>query len=126
AFGLGVVLATQNPVDLDYKGLSNCGTWWLGRLQTDRDRMRVLDGLEGAAATSGITFDRPAAEALLAGLPKRTFLMSNVHESGPVLFQTRWTMSYLAGPLARPQIKQLMDPRKAGAGTATPPAPAPA
>src|SRR6185369_242905 len=113
------------PVDLDYKGLSNCGTWWLGRLQTDRDRMRVLDGLEGAAATSGIPFDRGSAEALLAGLPKRTFLMSNVHESGPVLFQTRWTMSYLAGPLARPQIKQLMDPRKAGVA-APPVAPAPA
>ncbi|HEX5009482.1 MAG TPA: helicase HerA-like domain-containing protein [Planctomycetota bacterium] len=129
AFGLGVVLATQNPVDLDYKGLSNCGTWWLGRLQTDRDRMRVLDGLEGAAATSGIAFDRGAAEALLAGLPKRTFLMSNVHESGPVMFQTRWTLSYLAGPLARPQIKQLMEARKAGAAmtpaVATPAATAP-
>ncbi|MBM3977762.1 MAG: ATP-binding protein, partial [Planctomycetes bacterium] len=107
AYGLGVVLATQNPVDLDYKGLSNCGTWFLGRLQTERDKARVLDGLEGASAASGRAFDRARADAVLSGLGKRVFLMNNVHDEAPTLFQTRWTMSYLRGPLTRAQIKQL-------------------
>ena len=80
AFGLGVVLATQNPVDLDYKGLSNAGTWFLGRLQTERDKLRVLDGLEGASAAAGAAFDRQKMEAMLAGLGNRVFLMNNVHE----------------------------------------------
>ncbi len=71
AFGLGVVLATQNPVDLDYKALSNTGTWLLGRLQTERDKARVLDGLEGAAATSGGGFDRADMDGLLSSLGKR-------------------------------------------------------
>ena len=113
AFGLGVVLATQNPVDLDYKGLANAGTWFIGRLQTERDKARVLDGLEGAAAESGSRFDRGHMEQTLAGLGNRIFLMNNVHEDAPVLFETRWTLSYLRGPLARHQIKQLMDPKKA-------------
>jgi len=108
AFGLGCVLATQNPVDLDYKGLSNCGTWFLGRLQTERDKLRVLEGLEGAAASSGTRFDRARMEQILAGLGKRVFLMQNVHEDAPILFQTRWTMSFLRGPLQRPQIQTLM------------------
>ena len=95
AFGLGVVLATQNPVDLDYKGLSNAGTWFIGRLQTDRDRSRVLDGLEGAA---GGGFDRHRLERVLAQLGNRVFLMNNVHEDAPVVFETRWVMSYLRGP----------------------------
>ena len=112
AFGVGVVLATQNPVDLDYKALSNAGTWFLGRLQTERDKARVLDGLEGAA---GKGFDRRKTEALLAGLSSRVFLMNNVHEDAPVLFETRWAMSYLRGPLTRDQIKTLMSGRKAGA-----------
>lgn len=107
AYGLGVVLATQNPVDLDYKGLANCGTWFLGRLQTERDKLRVLDGLEGASAASGRTFDRARTEAILSGLGKRVFLMNNVHDDAPTLFQTRWTMSYLRGPLTRAQIKLL-------------------
>jgi hypothetical protein len=107
AYGLGVVLATQNPVDLDYKGLSNAGTWFLGRLQTERDKARVIEGLEGASATTGTSFDRPRMERVLAGLGNRRFLMHNVHEDGPVLFQTRWTLSYLAGPLTRAQIKTL-------------------
>ncbi|MFL6192585.1 MAG: ATP-binding protein [Thermoanaerobaculia bacterium] len=110
AFGLGLVLATQNPVDLDYKGLSNVGTWFLGRLQTERDKQRLMDGLEGAAA--GGKFDRPKMEQILAGLGKRVFLLHNVHEDEPVLFQTRWTLSYLRGPLTRPEIKRLMDPVK--------------
>jgi hypothetical protein len=112
AFGLGIVLATQNPVDLDYKGLSNTGTWFLGRLQTERDKERVLDGLEGAAAGGAGRFDRKRMEQILAGLGQRVFLMNNVHEDAPVVFQTRWAMSYLRGPLTRTQIKQLMDPVK--------------
>ncbi|MES1243793.1 MAG: DUF87 domain-containing protein [Acidobacteriota bacterium] len=111
AFGLGLVLATQNPVDIDYKGLGNVGTWLLGRLQTDRDKQRLLDGLEGAAAGGG-AFDRKRMEEILAGLGNRVFLLHNVHEDGPEVFQSRWAMSYLRGPLTRPEIKRLMDPRK--------------
>ncbi|MFN7946556.1 MAG: ATP-binding protein [Blastocatellia bacterium] len=119
AFGLGIVLATQNPVDLDYKGLANTGTWFIGRLQTERDKARVLEGLEGAAATQGAQFNRQAMEETLAGLGSRIFLMNNVHEDQPVVFETRWAMSYLRGPLTRNQIKQLMDPMKSGANAAT-------
>ena len=118
AFGVGVVLATQNPVDLDYKGLSNAGTWFIGRLQTERDKLRVLDGLEGAAASSGSTFDRASADKILSGLGSRVFLMNNVHEDGPVLFHTRWALSYLRGPLSRHEIKTLMAPRKDAASKA--------
>lgn len=110
AFGVGVVLATQNPVDLDYKGLANTGTWFIGRLQTERDRERVLAGLEGAAAASGGTFDRKSLAALLARLGNRVFLMNNVHDDAPVLFESRWAMSYLRGPLTRDQVRVLMDP----------------
>ncbi|CAN5548890.1 ATP-binding protein [soil metagenome] len=109
AFGVGVVLATQNPVDLDYKGLANAGTWFIGRLQTDRDKQRVLDGLEGAAANASSKFDRSTMEQTLAGLGSRVFLMNNVHEDEPVVFQTRWTLSYLRGPLTRNQIRQLAE-----------------
>lgn len=114
AFGLGVVLATQNPVDIDYKGLSNAGTWFIGRLQTEQDKARLLDGLEGAMATASKQFDRGYMEKVLSGLGKRVFLMNNVHEDGPVVFESRWALSYLRGPLTRSQIKQLMDPVKAG------------
>jgi len=112
AFGLGVLVATQNPVDLDYKALSNIGTWFLGRLQTERDKLRVLDGLEGAAGAQNAKFDRSEMERLLSGLGNRVFLMNNVHEDGPVLFHVRWAMSYLTGPLTRSQIKTLMDPKR--------------
>ncbi|WHZ23369.1 MAG: hypothetical protein OJF47_002481 [Nitrospira sp.] len=112
AFGLGVVLATQNPVDLDYKGLANTGTWFIGRLQTERDKARVIEGLEGAAASSGKKFDRRQMEQTLAGLGNRVFLLNNVHEDAPEVFQTRWTLSYLRGPLTRTQIKRLMEPLK--------------
>ena len=134
AFGLGVVLATQNPVDLDYKGLSNTGTWFLGRLQTARDKDRVLDGLEGASAATGSTFNRAALDTMLAGLGSRVFLLHNVHEDGPVLFQTRWALSYLRGPLTRTQIQLLMQDKAAqvpgpiapaGAAKAAKAAPAP-
>ena len=110
AFGLGILVATQNPVDLDYKALSNIGTWFLGRLQTERDKNRVLDGLEGAAATQGGKFDRATMERLLSALGNRIFLMNNVHEDQPCVFQVRWCMTYLRGPLTRGQIKALMDP----------------
>ena len=116
AFGLGCVLATQNPVDLDYKGLSNAGTWFLGRLQTERDKMRVLEGLEGASAQAGSTFDKAKMEQTLAGLGSRVFLMNNVHEDQPVVFHTRWVLSYLRGPMSRAQIKTLMDERRANLG----------
>ncbi len=113
AFGLGCLLATQNPVDLDYKALSNIGTWFLGRLQTERDKLRVLDGLEGAAGSQNAKFDRASMEQLISGLGNRVFLMNNVHEDGPALFHVRWVMSYLTGPLTRGQIKTLMDPKRA-------------
>jgi hypothetical protein len=112
AYGVGILLATQNPVDLDYKGLANAGTWFIGRLQTERDKQRLLEGLEGVAAGSAGKFDRGKTEEILAGLGKRVFLLYNVHEDAPVTFQTRWTLSYLAGPLTRLQIKSLMDPRR--------------
>jgi hypothetical protein len=113
AFGVGLVLATQNPVDLDYKALSNAGTWFVGRLQTERDQMRVLDGLEGASASGGAPFDRQAMGRELSALANRVFLMHNVHEDAPEVFESRWAMSYLRGPLTRSQIKTLMDPRRA-------------
>jgi hypothetical protein len=112
AFGLGVVLVTQNPVDLDYKGLSNTGTWFIGRLQTERDKARVLEGLEGIAAGTGQKFDKQEMEQILAGLSNRIFLLNNTHDDAPEVFETRWAMSYLRGPLTRTQIKTLMDPIK--------------
>ncbi len=112
AYGLGVVLSTQNPVDLDYKGLSNAGTWFIGRLQTERDKDRVLEGLEGASATAGMEFNRDRMDKTLSALGHRVFLMHNVHEDEPVIFQTRWVLSYLRGPLTREQIQTLMGPRK--------------
>jgi hypothetical protein len=112
AFGLGVVLATQNPGDLDYKGLANTGTWFIGRLQTDRDKMRVLEGLQAAAEASGGRFVRTEMERLLSGSGARVFLLNNVHAGTPVVFETRWCMSYLSGPLTRPQIRRLMSERE--------------
>jgi len=109
AYGLGLVLATQNPVDLDYKGLSNTGTWFIGRLQTERDKARVMEGLEGATAGS---FNKQAMERTIAGLGKRRFLLHNVHEDEPVVFNTRWVLSYLAGPLTRDHIRTLMKTAK--------------
>jgi len=112
AHGLGVILATQNPVDLDYKGLANIGTWFLGRLQTERDKARVLDGLVAAGG-----FEPSEAGRLLSGLKKRVFLMHNVHERRPVLFESRWTLSYLRGPLSRDQIRALQAAQAAPART---------
>jgi hypothetical protein len=124
AFGIGVVLATQNPVDLDYKGLSNTGTWFVGRLQTERDKARLLDGLEGVAGG----LDRATADRTLSALAKRVFLLHNVHDDRPTVFQTRWTMSYLRGPLSREQIRTLTPPseaRRSPAPAASPASPPP-
>jgi hypothetical protein len=104
AFGLGVVLATQNPVDLDYKGLANAGTWIIGRLQTERDKARVLEGLEGAAQGG---FDRETVDRKLSGLAKRHFYVHDVHADGPAIIESRWTMAYLRGPLTKEEIKRL-------------------
>ncbi len=103
AFGVGLLLVSQNPVDIDYKALSNAGTWLIGKLQTDQDKERLLDGLSGASSD----LNRGQYSQLIAGLGKRTFLLHNVHQSQPVLFQSRWTMNYLAGPLTRNQIPDL-------------------
>ena len=107
------MLATQNPVDLDYKALSNAGTWFIGRLQTERDKARVLDGLEGAAAATGSSFARQDFDRIISGLGSRVFLLNNTHEDAPVVMTTRWVLSYLPGPLTREQIRTLMAPYKA-------------
>jgi hypothetical protein len=103
AFGVGLVLATQNPVDLDYKALSNAGTWMIGKLQTDQDKARLLDGLEGAAP--GI--NRGDFDRMISKIDKRVFLLHNVHEDEPQVFHTRWAMNYLPGPLTRTQLPEL-------------------
>ena len=126
AFGLGTILSTQNPVDLDYKGLANIGTWFLGRLQTDRDKQRILEGLEGAAASQGSGFDRAAMEQTLAALGHRVFLLHNVHEDGASIFESRWAMSYLRGPMTRDQIKAVMHSRRAPGPVTARPSRAPA
>jgi Helicase HerA, central domain len=113
AFGLGLVLSTQNPVDLDYKGLANTGTWFIGRLQTDNDKARVLEALQSAGGASANELDK-----VLSSLGKRVFLMHSVNLPKPMTFQTRWTMSYLAGPLTLEQIKVLMRDKKATSSAA--------
>ena len=118
AFGVGLVLATQNPVDLDYKALSNAGTWLIGRLQTERDQQRLVDGLESVVSSAGGAFDREATSRRIGGLAKRQFLLHNVHDDRPEIFESRWAMSYLRGPLTRAQIKTLMADRKAVGGAA--------
>jgi hypothetical protein len=124
AFGLGVVLATQNPVDLDYKGLGNAGTWFIGRLQTERDKNRVIEGLLGTEAAGGM--DRAGLEALMSSLTQRAFLMRNVHDDAPALFRTRWALSYLRGPLTLAEIARLEGPRAATAAPSGPADAAPA
>ena len=104
AFGVGQLLATQNPVDVDYKALSNAGTWFIGKLQTERDKERLLDGLEGAAQGD---FSRKDYDKIISQLGKRVFLLHNVHEKAPAVFHTRWAMNYLPGPLTRNQIPAL-------------------
>ena len=120
AFGVGVVVTTQNPADLDYKGLTNAGTWFIGRLQAERDKQRLLEGLESASAEAGQALDRAALNRILSSLGKRVFLLHNVHEAAPVTFQTRWAMSYLRGPLTRLQVRDLMAGSAPDAPLATP------
>nr|HOP09481.1 hypothetical protein [Candidatus Methanofastidiosa archaeon] len=107
AFGLGLMMVTQNPVDIDYKGLTNIGTWFIGKLQAKRDKEKVLEGLKGTLSPKdmerGVDY-----ENIIDRLKSRVFLMHNVHEDGPVIFNTRWVMSYLRGPLTRPQLKNLL------------------
>jgi len=113
AYGVGSVLVTQNPVDIDYKGLSNAGTWFIGKLQTERDKARVLEGLKGAIAEAGGSGEVDFS-TLISSLSSRVFLMHNVHDRAPIIFNTRWAMSYLRGPMTRPQVKTLMKERKSG------------
>jgi len=119
AFGIGQVLVTQNPVDVDYKALSNAGTWFIGKLQTEQDKNRLLDGLEGAAPG----LDRKTYDKMISTLDKRVFLLHNVHEDEPVLFHTRWAMNYLTGPLTRVQLPALNDLAGAGMSVPVPTAP---
>ena len=109
AQGVSIVLATQNPIDLDYKGLGNIGTWMVGRLQTDNDRARLRDGLVGAGVDAG------SVETLLGAARKRVFLLHDVHRSKPCLLASRFAMSYLRGPITREEIAQLMAGRTGGA-----------
>ncbi len=118
AFGLGVMLTTQNPVDLDYKGLTNAGTWFIGKLQAERDKARLMEGLEGALSSAGVSVDTNDLDKTIASLDSRVFLLHDINLKSPVIFQTRWAMSYLRGPLTRQQIKTLMAPRKASATAA--------
>ncbi|MDG2111461.1 MAG: ATP-binding protein, partial [Actinomycetota bacterium] len=125
AFGVGLLLSTQNPVDLDYKALSNTGTWMIGRLQTERDKLRLMDGLTAASGD----VDMAELGDTISGLPKRTFVLHQTHGKQPRLFQTRWAMSYLAGPLTRAQIEQLTPDRPstpASSAASSEPAQAPA
>ena len=105
AFGVGMVLSTQNPVDLDYKAMSNAGTWMIGRLQTERDKARILDGI--SSATGDV--DTAAISDLITGLGKRAFVLHSTRDSAPKVFTTRWVMSYLAGPLTREHVSRLVD-----------------
>ncbi len=120
AYGLGITLATQNPVDLDYKGLANAGTWFIGRLQTERDRERLIDGL-GSADGPGAAIDRHEMLELIANLKQRSFLMQNAHEDDPVVFASRWALSYLPGPLTRDQIRKLREASSPPVGAPHPP-----
>lgn len=122
AFGLGLVLATQNPVDLDYKALSNAGTWFIGRMQADRDKQRLLDGLEGVQ-TSGGGPSRSDFDRMISAIQPRVFILHNVHADGPSVFTTRWAMSYLRGPLTLSQVRQLVGVQAPSPATAVPVAP---
>ena len=112
AAGLGVVLSTQNPADLDYKGLTNAGTWVVGSLRAERDKQRVMEGLEGAIAEAGEAMDRRTVEQALGALKSRVFLFHDIREGAPLFFHTRWAMSYLRGPLTRKQVRELAEGAK--------------
>ncbi len=127
AHGVGMILSTQNPVDLDYKAMSNAGTWMIGRLQTENDKKRILEGM--ASATGEIDIGR--LDKQISDLDKRQFILHSTKSATPRLFQTRWAMSYLAGPLTRDQVSTLMAERRKPTSTkgpepASPDQPAPA
>ncbi len=126
AFGLGMILATQNPGDLDYKGLSNAGTWFIGRLQSQNDKDRVMSGLKSMASVDD-EMDLDEVEQMVSDVPPRVFLMHNVHDrGGPVMVHTRWAMSYLRGPLTRQQVQTLMADQRAQLAAQQPQPPRPA
>ncbi|MFL5241374.1 MAG: helicase HerA domain-containing protein [Gemmataceae bacterium] len=112
AFGVGILLATQNPVDVDYKALSNAGTWFIGKLQTERDKARLIEGLQGVAAERGTLSDRAYLETVISALANRVFLLHDVHCGQPILLKSRQALSFLRGPLTRDQIELLMQPIK--------------
>ncbi len=121
AFGVGLILATQNPGDLDYKSLSNAGTWFIGKLQTENDKSRVLGGLQ-AASTAETTLNYEDLSTLISSLDPRVFIVHNIHDKGgPILMHSRWSMSYLSGPLTRPQVRTLMEPQRRALGLQSPP-----
>ncbi len=107
AFGTGVMVTTQNPVDIDYKVLTNAGTWFIGKLQTERDKDRLLEGLETVTSESGGVFERKYLDRVISSLKKRVFINHNVHNEKPEIFKTRWAMSYLRGPLTKEQIRKM-------------------
>ena len=121
AYGLGIVLSTQNPVDLDYRGLANIGTWFIGRLQTRQDQDRVLDGITGSSAA----LDRAGLRRLLAGMRGRNFLIHSAHRQEPILFETRWVLSYLKGPVSLAEMKPLLGSGQGQEDAATGPVPPP-
>jgi DNA helicase HerA-like ATPase len=104
SFGIGIILSTQNPVDLDYKGLANIGTWFIGRLQTLQDKKKVIDGL----TTGNSNLNKQELMDMLSNLSKRNFIMKNIHEDSVKVFETRWVLSYLKGPISKDDIKKLM------------------
>ncbi|MCC7573083.1 MAG: hypothetical protein KO464_06810 [Candidatus Methanofastidiosum sp.] len=114
AFGVGIMLATQNPADLDYKGLSNAGTWFIGRLQTERDKLRLLEGLDNISSSSNESLNREQMDKLISNLGKRVFIFHSVHTKNPVIFQTRWAMSYLRGPMTKSEVKSIMNDKIQG------------
>ena len=118
AFGVGLLLSTQNPVDLDYKAMSNAGTWMIGRLQTERDKARILEGLKSASGD----VDVKAFDQLISDLGKRQFVLQSTKAKAPKVFTTRWAMSYLAGPLSREQVTTLTEdsPERQSAPTPMP------
>ncbi|PIE33239.1 MAG: ATP-binding protein [Ilumatobacter coccineus] len=122
AFGIGVVVSTQNPVDIDYKALSNAGTWMIGRLSTERDKARLLDGLTSAAGS----IDTSAVDDTISGLAKREFVLRQPGKDTVSVFTTRWAMSYLRGPMTRDQIAELMADEREAATAASPAQPSPA
>lgn len=109
AYGIGIILATQNPVDLDYKGLANIGTWFVGRLQTSQDQDRVVEGIAGA---SNGTLDGERVRKMLSTMKGRQFVLHSAHQDEPLLFETRWVMSYLKGPMSLADVKKLMENKK--------------